>query len=63
MNLAAKNDQQHITDCLVMKLQCKEAFENKEVLYSDIFSNNIEKMNSIISLIDIALRKREQLLN
>ena len=61
--LIEKNDQQHLTNCLVIKLQCKQAFENKENLYSDIFSNDTDKMNSIISLIDISLRKREQLLN
>ena len=61
--LMAKNDQKHIIDCLVVKLQCKQISENKDIMYSDIFSNNSDKINSIISLIDIALRKREQILN
>ena len=61
--LIAKNDQKHIIDCLVVKLQCKQISENKDILYSHIFSNDSHKINSIISLIDIALRKREQILN
>ena len=60
--LIEKNNQSHIIDCVVIKFQCSEVFNNTESVYTDIFSKDIEKIKSIISLIDIALRKRDQLL-
>ena len=61
--LMEKNNQVHILDCIVVKFQCREVFNDTKSVYTDIFSNDIDKMKSVISLIDIALRKRDQLLS
>ena len=46
--LIEKNDRKHLTNCSVIKLQCKQDFENKENLYSDIFSNDTDKMSETL---------------
>ena len=57
-----KNDQPHIIQCLVVQFKCPEVFDDTSSKYEDIFSNEPGKMYKIIKLIDVALRKREQIL-
>ena len=59
-----RNDEQsHLLECLVIKLECPEVFENKDnCVYNDIFSKDIDKMNNVAKLIHNAVRTREKLL-
>ena len=58
-----EDDQSHLLDCLVIKLECPQVFENKEACeYEDIFCNDIIKMKNIAELLYQAIRTREKLL-
>ena len=57
------NTQKHITECIVIKMQCHKILaNNNDAKYEDIFGDNPEKMNNMAELLEIALRKREQLI-
>ena len=58
------NTQKHITECIIIKIQCHKILaNNNDAKYEDIFGENPEKMNNMAELLEIALRKREQLIH
>ena len=52
------DDQQHLRQCVFMKLKCPEILTSTEE-YSDIFGENIQKMDNISKLFEKILRARE----
>ena len=58
-----EDNQSHLLDCTIIKLECPDLFENKEnCLYEDIFGTNIDKMNNVANLLIQAMRTREKFL-
>ena len=58
-----EDNQSHLLDCTIIKLECPEVFENKEkCLYEDIFCSKIDKMNNVANLLLQAMRICEKLL-
>ena len=53
----------HLLECLVIKITSPEILNNTKCKYTDLFSDNIEKLNDLSKLIEIAVRKRTELLN
>ena len=59
----APDNQQHLLSCVRIKVSVPEIFKNTQSKYEDIFSNNIKKMKKVIQLLELAIRKREELKN
>ena len=57
------DDQQHLIDCIVIKLNSNEICNNMDIKYEDIYTGNVEKQNKIIQLLEIAIRKRDEILD
>ena len=58
-----EDDQSHLLECVYIKLSSPVLQENKnKCKYSDIFSNDVNKMNDVAELLLQALRAREKLL-
>ena len=58
----AEDSQQHLIECLVIKASCPDILYNTNCKYEDLFNDNITKQNDIIKLIEVAIRKRMQIL-
>ena len=58
-----EDDQKHFIECLILKISCPEILNNTEIKYTDLYSNDIEKQNSLSKLLEIAIRKRSEILN
>ena len=58
-----EDDQKHLIECLVIKIHCPDILNNVDSDFKDIYSDEIEKQNDISKLIDIAMKKRNQLMN
>ena len=57
------DDQSHLLECIMIKLECPEILENKkECVYNDIYSNDIDKLNNIANLMYLAMRTREKMI-
>ena len=54
------DNQEHLINCSVLKISCPELINIKSS-YDDIYSKDIEKMSEVIRMIEIAIRKREEL--
>ena len=59
----AEDNQKHLIECMILKITCPEILNNKDIQYSDIFSESIDKLNEISKLFEIAIRKRTEILN
>ena len=57
------DNQEHLLSCIIIKISCPEIMKNSNSKYSDIFSENIQKMDKVASLIEKALRKRDEIIN
>ena len=55
-----QDSQSHLFNCNVLIENCKELFDNQEVEYEDIFSNQ-EKQNRVIKLLNKMWQTREQM--
>jgi len=60
---SATCDQRHLLECSILKKEIPELKENIHVKYSDLFSKDDDKINSVIKLFRIITRKREELLD
>ena len=58
-----QDDQKHLIECIVLKIACPEILNNIDTKYEDLYSNNLEKQNEIGKLLEIAMRKRTEILN
>ena len=50
---------QHLLECVVVKLKCTDIIENTDIQLDDIYSSDMEKVTKIAKLIRSALRARE----
>ena len=58
-----ENDQQHLFQCIVLKLAIPELFHNaNNVTYEDVFSQNFQKLIEVAKLCEIITRKRDELI-
>ena len=57
-----EDDQKHLIECIVIKLNCHEIYYNTDSQYEDIFTENITKLNKISQLLQVATRKRDEIL-
>ena len=55
------DQQRHLKKCIVLQLSCPELL-NSESEYDDIYSDDEEKMKAIAEELEIAIRKREEIL-
>ena len=57
------DDQSHLLECIMIKLEWPEILENKkECVYNDIYSNDIDNLNNIAHLMYLAMRTREKII-
>ena len=56
------DDQIHLTQCIFLKLKCPKLLQMTEK-YSDLFTGDIGKLNTLASIFEQVLREREILLN
>ena len=59
---SSSDTQEHILQCSKLLDEVPELKSNSKVLYKHIFSNNIEKMKDTVLLLDLAMKKREEIL-
>ena len=55
-------NQEHLLLCQKLKNEVIEIRQNNTVIYDDIFSENIEKMNHAVKLFEKAINTREKLI-
>ena len=55
-------NQEHLLLCQKLKNEVIEIRQNNTVIYDDIFSENIEKMNRAAKLFEKAINTREKLI-
>ena len=60
---SSSDTQEHLLSCSTLKNEVPDLKLLSKNLYKDIFSNNISKMKKAIILLDIAMKKREELLD
>ena len=58
-----EDDQKHLLECIILKLTCPHILNNTDIKYTDIFIDNLEKQNEVGKLLEVALRKRTEILN
>ena len=61
-NINEMDTQEHIFNCIIMKLKCKELFNMIDANYDDIFTSDIRKQTKIAKICQSVLRTRELLL-
>ena len=57
------DSQEHMYNCIIMKISCRELFRSTEAKYDDIFSNNINKLIEISKICESLARKRSELIS
>ena len=57
-----QDNQEGLLECIIIKLNCRELYENKDVKCEDIFSSNMSKLNSVTKLLKKCLEMREEIL-
>ena len=55
--------QNHMFNCIIMKISCKELYNNIETKYEDIFSQNLQKLLDISKLCESLARKRNEIVS
>ena len=56
-----EDDQEHLLECLIIKIECPEILHNTNVKHSDIYSSKIDKQIEITKLLEMAIRKRDRI--
>ena len=59
---SSSDTQEHLLSCSTLKNEVPELKLNLENSYKHIFGNNIKKMKKTITLLDLAMKKREELI-
>jgi len=54
--------QNHLMECVIIKVSSKKVFNNEKAKYEDIFGHNVKKIKQIVEIMEDALRCRELLL-
>ena len=57
-----RDDQQGLLECVMIKLSCRELYEQENANYQDIFSSDITKLTAISKLMQKCLNTREELI-
>ena len=57
-----EDKQEHLLECVILKIASPEILNNIETEYNDIYSDIIEKQIKISKLLYIAVRKRKAIL-
>ena len=58
----SEDSQKHLLECVIIKITCQDILNNDNKKYEDIYSDNVTKQKEIIQLIEIAIRKREEII-
>ena len=58
-----EDKQEHLLECLIVKLKSPEIFNNESAKYKDIYCDDPIKQNEAIKLIESALRIRIETLD
>ena len=53
--------QEHLFNCVVIKLLSPELFNNIDIKYEDIFSINLQKLIKAVEICESVARKRAEL--
>ena len=56
------DSQQHLFNCLILKLSNSELFNNQNIKYEDIFSLNLQKLINVAKICESIARKRAELI-
>ena len=54
---------QHLLECVMIKLRCPDIIENTDIVLENIYSSDMEKVTKIAKLLRSALRARELIKN
>ena len=58
-----EDDQEHLLNCIIIKLASPEILNNIDIKYTDVFSDNLDKLNEVSKLLEVALRRRTEILS
>ena len=58
-----EDDQKHLLECIILKFTCPQILNNTDIKFTDIFSDNLDKQCEVGNLLEIALRKRTEILS
>ena len=61
-NMDELDSQEHMFNCIIMKIRCKELYNMIDVTYNDIFTNETHKLIKIAKVCQSVIRTRELLL-
>ena len=50
-------------ECLIIKLTCPVILNNDKIKYEDLYSEDTTKQREIAKLLEIAIRKREEIID
>ena len=51
------DNQKHLLECMILKMMCPEILNNKTIIYSDLFGENIKKTKCNKSIIRNCYKK------
>ena len=57
-----EDSQEKILDCIILKINCEELYQQKDEKYEDIFSPNLTKLEKIANIFQKCFESREELL-
>ena len=61
-NMDELDSQEHMFNCIIMKIWCKELYHMIDLTYNDIFTNETHKLIKIAKVCQSMIRTRELLL-
>ena len=57
-----EDSQERILECIILKIKCKELYQQKDEKYEDIFSPNTNKISSITNILHRCFETRREIL-
>ena len=55
--------QEHMFNCVIMKIACKELYNSNDEKHEDIYSLKLQKLINISKICESIARKREEILS
>ena len=55
-----ENDEnQHVLNCVILKLSCPELMSNRSISFEDVYSTDLRKVKEVAKLLKVSMRARE----
>ena len=55
--------QQHMFDCVILKITCQELYNCTDVQYEDIYSSDLQKLLNVSKICETVARKRAAIIS